>query len=522
MTGFINRFVNFCYIFFIIAFCVSHNCYSENCEKKENSPVRKKVKIEHCDYSLLKIKNFSGNKEFLYSTNEGKDSFHNHTTSGELKNISNVYKEVSHQKFGNVSLISYGNGVCLVRDIRRISVKHGRNEVKFNNFYPYLIEESISFRTPGKEKITVLDYTFFRNECSKNILMEASKGYDIFYFLGGESKLEKGKLLCLSNEGDDIYAIIRSTNRCDMIPLKNCIGIDGSVVDKLETSHLILAFEAEEDGYIDIEINYLIRNISWKHQYLIEVFEKLDRIDIYSQALISNDTDNDIKNVSIAFDTSSPNFLESKNLTDNLSYIENYSNVKQMYRRNISIGKKSKMACVLRTVKSLKPSMEYIVKIPMSLIEESLSKDSQLPVGNMLTIASANDICAGADFCDSDVLIFKRKNNERTFLGRQQLSSIKRDNDFVFEIGRSSNITARVQQIDFKKVPEKYIEYGVKLSLKNEKAERATVVVMVEVNTPWNIIKRNFDILQSSKPIWKIDLSNGELRDSYFRIRVSK
>lgn len=492
--------------------------YQSKCEEQQPVSVENKMKIEHHDSSSLNMK---GIREGINKTKKiiFKDSYQK-TDKAKSQNVEqstgNISKEI--RKYKNLSFLLYKNGLCLVKDVRHIKVKSGKNKIEFCEIHPGLIEESINFRTLGKNKISILEYQFFRSDLSKESLFKKSLGSNVFYSLDNESKIENGKLVSIFQERETPYAVIRSEDkkRCDLIPLKNCVALEGAVLDKFGINRLSLIFESEEDGEIDLEISYLTKDILWKHYCLIEIFEKLDRIDIYSQALISNKTNVDIENATITFDTSSPSFSNMKN-SNKIS-----SSGTQVRRANISIGKNSEMTCVLRSTKALKPSLEYVIRIPMSMIIESALKEVKLQARNIFTINAADTIYGGNDFDDSEVLIFERRNSERTFLGKQSLSSMKRNSDFIFEIGYAPLIKGNVQQIDFKNVSDKYVEYGVKLSVKNESNSSSVVVIMIDTDSPWSISKKNFELLPSDKPMWKFDLEGGKSKDSYFRIRSRK
>ncbi len=490
------------------------------CEESEKStPVENKVKIEHHDASFLNMKSLaraSGIRKPKQTVYEENSQMSAKSAGPESKAVSNVSKEIRKEK--ELSLLLYKNGLCLVKEVRHIAVKHGKNKIEFSELYPGLIEESIHFRTPRKGKITVLEHEFLNGDLSKEGLLEKSIGNSVFYSFGGGETPKEGKLIGVSHEKGTSHAVIRSsdTKRCDLVPVNDCIAVDGSILDEFGTNRLKLVFESEEDGELDLELSYLTRDISWKHYCLIEVFEKLDRIDVYSQAIVSNKTNIDVENATIIFDTSAPNFTDTKNCE------KSTDSGTQIRRTNISIGKNSKTTCVLRAIKALKPSIECVVKIPMSTITESALQESELRARNMFTISGTDNIYGRDDFCDSEVLIFERRNNERTFLGKQLLSSIKRNNDFIFEIGYAPSIKASVRQIDFKNVSDKCTEYGVKLSVKNESKSSSAVVVIVDTNLSWNIPKKNFELLSSNKPMWRFNLENNESKDSYFRIRTNK
>jgi hypothetical protein len=483
-----------------LVFLGNITCYCE--EKKSNSDTESSPKISHRDSTPVIIK---------------KPELSDQLRAAFPQNPVGI----SYKGNGNIALVCYKNGTCLVKDTRSIKVQPGTNEIVFDNLYPGLMQESLNFRTPKKGKLTILNYTFNPRNLSKQNLFSSAIGEDVFYFLKDNAKLEKGKLIGISGEKDEIYAIINGDGRCFMLPLEKCIAIRENVLNHIGNNSLKLTFDAEEQDNIDVEVSYLTSNIGWRHICLIEVFEKLDRVDIFSQAILKNNTNFDLENASVTFDTSSPNMYTPEMLTKFMELRSGAQNTCS-YKRNLTIKKNSQTTCMLRSAKSLTPALEYIVKIPMTSIDNSLSKEIDLIVRNLLIINNTKALGIDMDFLDSDALIFYRENGERSFLGRQILSSMKKGDDLVFEIGNTSDITSSVQQIDFKRLSEKSSEYGVRILVNNHKDIEASIVIVVDVNTPWSVVKRNHEMQKAEKPVWRLNLKPNETKELHFRIRINK
>lgn len=428
---------------------------------------------------------------------------------------------ISYQNTSNISLTCYKSGICFVKDTRSIKAQSGINEIIFDNLYPGLIYNSLNFRTPKKGKITILSYVFNKKDMSRYNLFSSSIGNEVYYILKDDTKVEKGKLLNVSKEKSEYYALVNNDNKYYSIPLNRCIAVSEKTFQHLGNNSLKVLFDSAEQDNIDLEISYLMDSINWKHICLIDVFEKLDRVDISSQALLNNETGLDIENVSVTFDASSPDIsIDKQNLKTPELKIENQEPL--LYKQNLTIKKNSEIMCVLKSLKSLKPTLEHIIKIPLAAIASSLSKEIDLPVKNLLTIENAKSLGINADFSDSEVLIFRRINNERSFFGKQSLSSIKSGDDFVFEIGNTPDIIANVQQTDIKKLSEKSVEYGVRISIKNNKTSDVSTLILVDIDTSWNVVKKNFEMQKSDKPLWRLELKPNEIKELYFRIRTNK
>ncbi|MDR2794279.1 MAG: DUF4139 domain-containing protein [Holosporaceae bacterium] len=422
-------------------------------------------------------------------------------------------KDASNEKNQkDVSLVCYKSGVCLVKDRRAIKTHSGLNEITFQEIDPLVNMESINFRTPKKGKIRVANFVFHRKDWSRYNLFQRALNEEIFFQLAENGKIEKGILLSFSKENNNHYAVIKSDGKCVIVPLSSCIAIGENTMKHMEQNSLDLQFEVDEADDIDIEISYLTPSIHWKHVCLVDVFEKMDRVDIISQALIENNTDYDLENVDIVFDTSIPDL----NHDGKSFYIESKSVLS--YKRKLSVKKNSNSMCVLKSAKEIKPVMEHIMRIPFDVIYSSGSKETNIPVKNLLVIENMIALGIGADFHDSEVLLFSRMQGERNFLGKRMLSSVTKGEDFIFEIGNATGIIGSVRLTDTRRLSEKNVENWIRVLVKNDKTTDVTVSIIIDVDGLWHVSRENMEMQKSDKPLWRLTLKPNETKELHFRM----
>lgn len=419
-----------------------------------------------------------------------------------------------------ITLTCYKNGLCLVKEIRFIPVIAGINKTNFQGLFNGLIKESLNFRSLKRGKLIVLDYKFNDIFPSKHNLYVSSVGDTVFFRLDHQ-KVEKGKLLRVSKEKNGTFVVIEAENKCFVIPIACCIAIDNKICRRLENNSVDVTFESKIADNSEVEISYLTKNIHWEHLCIIDVGEKLDKVDIYSKALLINNSGYDLKNVNVIFNTTSPNFdrvLQTKNVI--LEPEHNVSKKHTYSQNNLSIGKNESMVCMLKSAKEISPKLEYMVKIPSFVFEEAFSGAKNISVGNLLIIEDAKNLELGQDLQDTEALIFKREDEKMNFLGKQTLSSLKKNKDIVFEIGKTPDIEAKVEQTDVRKLSEQQSEFAVRVYLKNYKKTEVTANVVADIKSAWSIAKKRTDMRQTLEPSWCIKLKPEESKELHFRIKV--
>jgi hypothetical protein len=380
-----------------------------------------------------------------------------------------------------------------------------------------MMEESLSFRTPKNGKISVLSYQLSRKNLSKEQLLFSAIGDEVFFQLKEGDKLERGKLLNVSKEKSNSVAVVESDNKCFLIPTDRCLAIGEKALSDNNENALRLFFESSDLKSTDVEISYLTSNIHWKHVCIVDVFEKLDRVDIFSEVFLKNNTDSDLENVNITFNSALPVFSPS-NYEDNPQKSSQNSATSQRIH-NLSVKKNSSSMCMLRSIKEQKPRREYILKISTKMLNSEIPRE--VSVGNLLIIENAEKLGINTNSYDSELFVFHRMNKEQFFLGKHKLSSFTKDNAFVFEIGTTGDITAQVQQTDFRKLSEKQSEYGVRVSLQSNRSVESNVTIVMDTNLVWAITKKNFELQKDNKPSWRINLKPNESKELHFRIRIT-
>jgi len=405
----------------------------------------------------------------------------------------------------SISLACYKNGICQVRDVRTINVLPGQNKIIIEDLYPGLMEESLKFQIFNNEKISVVNAQFNKKDLSKETLLLSSIDCDIFY--KSEGKVESGKLLNIT----DSCAVIEKDHKCFFIPLEQCMAVNENVLQNNGNNSLHLLIESQEAFTADLEICYLTPNINWKHICLVDVFEKLDRVDISSKAFLKNETDFDFENVSVVFNSFSPS-------SDKI-LISSNSSEEQSYAHNISLRKNSAITCLLKSIKKQNPKLEYVMEIPIKVLSNDAVQD--LSVRNLLIIEEISKLGISRQSEDNSGELFvyyQTNNNVQSFLGKHLLASFVKDNNLILEFGATDDIIAQIQRTDFRKISDKQSEYGIKINLRNNKLTEVVIAIMVDEKC--EITKKNFD-LQIVGQSQKLSIKPNESKELHLRMRVS-
>lgn len=415
---------------------------------------------------------------------------------------STVVPEQNH-----IELSVYPNNYCMIVDRRILRVKRGINKVRFEDIIP-CDHKSITLRTPNRGKITVQHYHY--NAPIKNFdeLLRKSTGEKVSY-----NEEDTALMHCIAQAGTQMVIVDGDKNSCVVLPSTEVRKISGETIRSMNS--LDVVFESKNSEDVEVELCYIVPAITQGHAYDVDVFEKLDRVDVCSKCVINNATPISIKNASVV--------VKQEVFADNGGGINIIGSKHEVRLPNVDLPKHAETVCAFYH-KNMKHSVTYRVKISQDDLEFS-HQDAQgkfLVVNNLITLENMGQhVVRSKDFENSSVNVYYRQGDSRDFCGRFKLSSMQKyGNDWKLEIGEAGDVTARYQRTDRNNSVKNQCDYGFKISLQNNKAEDVSVNFVVDMDLgKYKILRSN---LEQNNGEWMIPLKANESKELQVRIRVNK
>jgi hypothetical protein len=192
------------------------------------------------------------------------------------------------------SLVIYNSGVALVHEKRELSIKKDESKIIYEDVASSIDTDSVNIILPKSIELFSQQYRF--DKLTKNKLLNAYIGKDIEVKVkkdANEFKIIKAKLL--SNDG--VNAIIKTmTNYIITVDTKNIIfkNIPSELITK---PSLVWNVKAKENLESKISIDYLIKNIRYKSDYILNLNQ--DKADLSGWITINNRSGKSFKNTSL-------------------------------------------------------------------------------------------------------------------------------------------------------------------------------------------------------------------------------
>ncbi|MEA1893292.1 MAG: hypothetical protein U9N33_11365 [Campylobacterota bacterium] len=157
------------------------------------------------------------------------------------------------------SLIVYNGGIGLVHEQRELTLNKGDKQIVYKDVASTIETDSVNTMLPASVTLYSQQYRFDKLTISK--LLDAHVGSDI--------KVADKTLTLLSHNGDK--ALVRDKNG-EIISILSKEIIFKAIPDSLITKpSLVWNIKATKDLTTKIDIDYLINNLSWKSDYILNI-----------------------------------------------------------------------------------------------------------------------------------------------------------------------------------------------------------------------------------------------------------
>lgn len=193
----------------------------------------------------------------------------------------------------NPSLIVYNSSLGLVHETRSVELDVGRQALIYPDVAPNMITDSVN--VSFAEGVTLFSQQYRFDQLNTHKLAQAHLGKKVkFYIKTGEDLLYKqGTLRSATSQ-----AVIETTDG-EIYTVPTSALIFSSIPSELITKpSLVWNIEAEKKQKTTLELDYLINNISWKSNYILNIHK--NSADLSGWISINNRSGKAFKNTELS------------------------------------------------------------------------------------------------------------------------------------------------------------------------------------------------------------------------------
>ena len=415
-----------------------------------------------------------------------------------------------------VAVTIYNENLALIKDTRNIKLDSGFNKLAFRDVSARIRPETALLRSLDNAELNMLEQNFDYDLLTPAKLLEKYVGKKVkIGFLNpvtGIETIEEAEVLS-TNSG----TVVKIGDRIETNPRGRFI-FDEVPQNLRDKPTLVLQLDSNRSEKQAVELSYLSGGLSWKADYVAELNQDDNRIDLLGWVTLNNQSGTTYNNARMQLVAGDVNQVKQNvgrmhkamrmemAVADAAAPMEEESLFEyHLYslNRNTTIANNQSKQVSLLTAANVPVTKEFLLQGSDYYYRSSYGNIGQkIKIGVFVEFKNAEKNALGMPLPKGVVRVYKKdsKGNAQ-FVGEDNIDHTPKNEDVRLKLGDAFDITANKTQVDFKKRSAygKYnyaFESAYEVEIKNAKDEMVEVVVREPVPGDWEMVDEN---LQHSK-----------------------
>lgn len=440
----------------------------------------------------------------------------------------------------DVAVTIYNDNLALIKDSRKVKLERGANQLAWREVSAQMRPETallLSLSSPGGVKLVEQNFDF--DLLTPQKLLEKYVGREVAVISAnpatGVEKREAATVLA-ANDG----AVLKFADRTETgIPGRLAFpGVPDTLRDQ---PTLVIALNSPSAGEQNLELSYLTGGLSWKADYVAELNEKDDRLDLNGWVTLVNRSGAAYPHARLQLVAGDVNLAQEE----------------QGRGRPVPLMAKTAVAEDMRQ-EALFEYHLYTLERPTTLADNqtkqvALMSASAVPVKKELLLQGQNYYYSGqygelgqklkagvfVEFSNKGeglgtplpkgvMRVYKKDAaGNAQFIGEDRIDHTPRNETVRLKLGEAFDVTADRKQTDFKKLggTSRYnyvFESAYQVTIKNAKNEAVTVKVAEPMPGDWQVLSESHphDKAAADTAVWKITVPAEGKAELSYRVQV--
>ncbi len=436
-----------------------------------------------------------------------------------------------------VALTVYNQDLALISETRRFALPKGESKLAIEGLPANLLPQTARI---GGDGIRVLEQSFDANLVSQQRLLEASVGQEIRVIrthpTTGEETLVTARLISISQGivlqiGDRVETSVPGRLVFDKIPE----GLR-------EKPTLLAQVESEAGGPSELALRYLTGGLSWSADYVAELNEAEDRLDLSAMVTLRNNTGSAFDNATLRLVAGQVNLQSS--LPQPLSPAmtmrseAKFASAAQAdmsaprsagdryvydLARPVVIGARETKQISLLSADGVAVLKTYRFN-GLANAHGGASEVGPVNAAVTLEIENGEETGLGLPLPAGIVRIYQPDQAGSLFLGEDRLSHTPEGEKAELRLGDAFDITARAKHTAVDRISRETYESEQEIVVENAKDEAVNVEVAGFFPQGWKMLKETsaHEKETSNQVVWKLEVPAGGSTTLTYRVRVSR
>ena len=418
----------------------------------------------------------------------------------------------------------YNNGLGLIKDTRSVTFRKGANTLSFQGVSAQIQPETALF---GGQGLKVTEQNFYFDLLSRESLLRKFLGKNIqvieTHYVSGKKTIEDAKVLSV-----DAGLVLKIGDRIETDYNGRLIFPDVPA-DLYDQPTLSVNIDAAKAGTQDVELSYLTNGLTWRADYVAELNDTEDRINLNGWVTLTNTSGIAYKNADIRFVAGSINRIASARprpmlkaarsmaVMNDAAVAEGMEEEQLMDYHLYSLGRTTDIASnqtkqlALLSAYGAKVRKEYMFTniVPTYRSRGRFGEFDTRNAEIVLNTDNDKESNLGLPLPAGIVRVYKAAAGKKMFfVGEDRIPHTPENEKIKLKLGNAFDVTAQGRETAYTALSDKAYEAGYSLTFKNATDKPVKVTYRQNFPDRWSITDSSVSYRSPSSRYaeWTIDV----------------
>lgn len=429
----------------------------------------------------------------------------------------------------SVAVTIYNSDLALVKDTRKVKIKAGLNALALRDVSAQIRPETALLRslsTPGS--LVLLEQNFDFDLLTPQKILEKYVGKTVGIVktnpTTGAETTEQATVLSANNG-----VVLKVGNRIET-------GLPGRIVYDDVPANLrdrpTLVTQINNKGATEqtIELSYLTGGLGWKADYVAELNDKEDKLDLSGWVTLTNTSGASYKNAKLQLVAGDVNRVQqqmhpmAKTMRGEVMMADAAAPMAEeslleyhLYTldRPTTIAENQTKQVALLSASAIPARKELVLKGADYYYTGQYGEiGTKMKVGVFVEFDNKESSKLGLPLPKGVLRVYKKDGaGNAQFVGEDNIDHTPKNETVRLKLGEAFDVTADKKQTDFKTLPRpskgnSAFESAFELTLKNAKKQKVTVTIQEPIGGDWKILSESHPHTKANShlAVWKIDV----------------
>jgi hypothetical protein len=433
-----------------------------------------------------------------------------------------------------VAIAIYNDDLALVRDSRRIALERGRNRLALVDVSGKLRAETALLAPLDGTQIRLIEQNLEFDLLTPAKLLEKSVGKEITIVkthpqTGEETRL---RALVLSTASG---VVLKIGNEIHTTP-PGRIVFDSVPPNLRDRPTLTIDLEADRAGTVAAELTYLTGGLSWSADYVAQLNDKEDRLDLSGWVTLVNRSGTSYRSAKLQLVAGDPNRVragmarermdERRPATPKSAMRSEAVFDYHLYEldRPTTIAENQQKQVALLTANGVVAQKEYRLESVGQYYRSRYTVPGTLKADIWIHLANTKESQLGLPLPRGVIRVYKRDSaGKAVFVGEDQINHTAEGERIRLKVGQAFDVSGIRTQTDFKsEVSWNIYESAYRLELNNAKNEPVVVTIAEQIPGDWQVIQQSLPHgkVTSNLAEWKVPVPAKGKAELTYRVRI--